>query len=118
MERKYLMAIDAGTGSVRAVLFDTEGNQIGVSQQEWFHREDPRWPGSMDFDWRHNWQLASGCVRDVLKETGIDPGEIAAISTTCMREGIVLYDENKKELWDNFTVSIFASFLRNCVYLK
>ena len=99
MGKKYLMAIDAGTGSVRAVLFDTEGNQIGVSQQEWFHREDPRWPGSMDFDWRHNWQLASGCVRDVLKETGIDPGEIAAISTTCMREGIVLYDENKKEIW-------------------
>ena len=66
MGQKYLMAVDAGTGSVRAVLFDTEGNQIGVSQQEWFHREDPRWPGSMDFDWVHNWELASGCIRDVL----------------------------------------------------
>ncbi|MBR2664819.1 MAG: autoinducer-2 kinase, partial [Clostridia bacterium] len=99
MGQKYLMAIDAGTGSVRAVLFDTEGNQIGVSQQEWFHREDPRWPGSMDFDWTHNWELASGCVRDVLADTGIDPAEIAAVSTTCMREGIVLYDENKKEIW-------------------
>lgn len=32
---KYLMAIDAGTGSVRAVLFDLEGNQLGCSQQEW-----------------------------------------------------------------------------------
>ena len=31
---KYLMAIDAGTGSVRAVLFDLEGNQLGCSQQE------------------------------------------------------------------------------------
>lgn len=39
---KYLMAIDAGTGSVRAVLFDTDGNQIGVAQTEWTHREDPR----------------------------------------------------------------------------
>ena len=43
----YLMALDAGTGSVRAVLFDTSGNQIGVVQKEWTHREDPRWPGSM-----------------------------------------------------------------------
>ena len=72
MGQKYLMAVDAGTGSVRAVLFDTEGNQIGVSQQEWFHREDPRWPGSMDFDWVHNWELASGCIRDVLAETGYE----------------------------------------------
>ena len=47
---KYLMAIDAGTGSVRAVLFDLEGNQLGCSQQEWEHAEDPRYPGSMDFD--------------------------------------------------------------------
>jgi len=99
MAQQYLMAVDAGTGSVRAVLFDTDGNQIGVSQQEWFHREDPRWPGSMDFDWKHNWDLASGCIRDVLRDTGVDPAEIAAVSTTCMREGIVLYDDHGQEIW-------------------
>lgn len=96
---KYLMALDAGTGSVRAVLFDLEGNQLGVSQQEWEHREDPRFPGSMNFDWTHNWDLTCGCIRDVLKETGIAPSEIAAISTTCMREGIVLYDKDYNEIW-------------------
>lgn len=96
---QYLMAIDAGTGSVRAVIFDTEGNQICVSQQEWEHKEDPRYPGSMDFDWIHNWELASQCIRDVLKESGIDPAEIAGIATTSMREGIVLYDKNGKEIW-------------------
>lgn len=96
---KYLMALDAGTGSIRAVLFDLDGNQIGVSQQEWEHKTDPRFPGSMDFDWVHNWELASGCIRDVLADTGIDPSKIAAISTTCMREGIVLYDKDYHELW-------------------
>ena len=96
---KYLMALDAGTGSVRAVLFDLEGNQLGVSQQEWEHKEDLRFPGSMDFDWTHNWDLTCGCIRDVLKETGIDPSEIAAVSTTCMREGIVLYDRDYNEIW-------------------
>ena len=118
MGQKYLMAVDAGTGSVRAVLFDTEGNQIGVSQQEWFHREDPRWPGSMDFDWVHNWELASGCIRGVIAKTGIDPADIAAVSTTCMREGIVLYDEH----WKKGVIGIVASrlteiYFRPCVVL-
>jgi len=36
---KYLMAIDAGTGSVRAVIFDEEGNQLSVAQEEWTHLE-------------------------------------------------------------------------------
>ena len=97
--QKYLMAIDAGTGSVRALLFDLEGNQIGCVQQEWTHKEDPRWPGSMDFDWNHNWQLACSCIKGVLAETKIDTKDIAAISTTCMREGIVLYDKAGKEIW-------------------
>lgn len=96
---RYLMAVDAGTGSVRAVLFDLEGNQIGCVQEEWNHKEDPRWSGSMDFDWVHNWRLASGCIRGVLAETKIDPADIAAVSTTCMREGIVLYDDAGNEIW-------------------
>lgn len=96
---KYLMAVDAGTGSVRALLFDLTGNQIGCVQQEWTHSEDPRWPGSMNFDWVHNWKLACSCIKGVLNETKINPKNIAAISTTCMREGIVLYDKSGKEIW-------------------
>ena len=99
MAQRYLMAIDAGTGSVRAVLFDTEGAQLGCVQKEWTHLEDPRFPGSMDFDWKHNWELASSCVRGVLAETGVDPAQVAAVSTTCMREGIVLYDAEGREIW-------------------
>lgn len=37
----YLMALDAGTGSIRAVIFDTEGNQIAVGQAEWRHLAVP-----------------------------------------------------------------------------
>lgn len=96
---KYLLAVDAGTGSVRAVLFDTDGNQTGCVQKEWTHREDPRWPGSMDFDWKTNWNLACLCIRGVLAETKVNPADIAAVSTTSMREGIVLYDRDGKEIW-------------------
>ncbi|MCR4763959.1 MAG: autoinducer-2 kinase [Lachnospiraceae bacterium] len=94
-----LLAIDAGTGSVRAVLFDTEGNQLGVEQREWEHPSDPRFPGSMNFDWATDWSLACDCIRGVLKKTGVSPEEIAAVSTTCMREGILLYDRDGKEIW-------------------
>ena len=96
---KYLMAIDAGTGSIRAVLFDLEGNQIACSQQEWSHIEDPKYPGSMNFDWVNDWKLAKQCIAGAIKESGIESAEIAAISTTCMREGIVLYDREGKEIW-------------------
>lgn len=75
----YLMALDAGTGSVRAVLFDTAGNQIGVSQHEWEHLEDPRYPGSMDFDWNNNWALTVQCIKNVIRDTHISPSDIAAI---------------------------------------
>jgi autoinducer 2 (AI-2) kinase len=99
MSDDYLMAVDAGTGSVRAVIFDARGNQIGFSQREWKHNEDPRYPGSMDFDWKTNWALACSCIRNALVETGITASQIAAVSTTCMREGIVLYDRAGKEIW-------------------
>ena len=75
MSKKYFLAVDAGTGSVRAVLFDLEGSQIACVQQEWEHKEDPRYPGSMDFDWTYNWELTCGCIRGVLKESGIAPEE-------------------------------------------
>lgn len=99
MSNKYLLALDAGTGSVRAVIFTADGAQRACVQREWTHREDPRFPGSMDFAWNHNWSLAVDCIRGVLAQSGIAPEDIAGISTTCMREGIVLYDEAGDEIW-------------------
>ncbi len=95
----YLMAVDAGTGSIRAVIFSPDGEQLGCVQREWTHRGDPRWPGSVCFDWADCWALASGCIRGVLEQTGVAPGDIAALSTTSMREGILLYDREGRELW-------------------
>lgn len=99
MSEKYLMAVDAGTGSVRAVLFTTTGKEVGCVQREWFHAEDPRYPGSMDFDWTGNWELTCLCIREVILQAGISSEEIASVSTTCMREGIVLYDKDGEEIW-------------------
>lgn len=96
---KYLMAIDAGTGSVRAVIFDTLGNQISVAQKEWTHLEEEGVPNSMSFDFVTNWLLVCACIRESLKTANLSGEDIVALSATSMREGIVLYDKEGKELW-------------------
>ena len=106
---KYLLAIDAGTGSVRAVLFDLKGNQMGVCAQEWSHKEEKGVPFSMSFDFKNNWQKVCECIQGVIKKTNIDAKDILALSATSMREGIVLYDKNQKELWAVANVDARAS---------
>ncbi|MBZ4222751.1 autoinducer-2 kinase [Bacillus wiedmannii] len=95
----HLLAFDAGTGSIRAVLFDLLGNQIAVSQKEWIHKTDSRYPGSMNFDVKENWQLVQQCTKEVLQRSNISPSSIQAISATSMREGFVLYDKDGQEIW-------------------
>ena len=107
--KKYLMAIDAGTGSVRSVIFDESFNQIAVAQREWTHPEDPRYEGAIDFDVNHNKALVFDTIHEVLETSGVSGDSIAAISTTSMREAFVLYDENGKEIWAVSNVDARAS---------
>ncbi len=99
MSGRFLLAVDAGTGSCRAVLFDERARQIGVSLREWVHHTPPGVPGGQDFDVHANWELICACVRDVLGRTGVAAQEVAAVSTTSMREGIVVYDGGGQEIW-------------------
>jgi len=96
---QYLMAIDAGTGSVRAVIFDTKGNQISVAQKEWIHLEEAGVPHSMGFDTKSNWDLTVWCIQEALKNANLQGSDILAVSATSMREGIVLYDKEGEALW-------------------
>ena len=96
---QYLMAIDAGTGSVRAVIFDTKGNQISVAQKEWIHLEVENVPNSMTFDTDKNWDLTVLCIQESLKNANLEGTDIVAVSATSMREGIVLYDKESEALW-------------------
>lgn len=65
----YLMSLDAGTGSIRAVIFDLAGNQIAHGRAEWQHWRC-RAPGSMEFDLSRNWQLACQCIRQPCSAPG------------------------------------------------
>jgi autoinducer 2 (AI-2) kinase len=94
---ELLLAIDAGTGSCRAVLFDTDGHQLAIGQREYSHHELPGAPGSQVFDTATNWELICACTREAL--AGVDPDAVRAVSATSMREGMVLYDRSGREIW-------------------
>ncbi len=94
---RQILALDAGTGSGRAVLFDETGRQLAAAAREWQHREEPGVPGSMTFAREANWALLTEAIREVL--ASVPDARVAAVSTTSMREGIALYDEAGGELW-------------------
>ncbi|OIX86405.1 autoinducer-2 kinase [Serratia fonticola] len=96
---QYLMALDAGTGSIRAVIFDLEGNQVSVGQAEWQHLAVPDVPGSMEFDLAKNWHLTCQCIHQALKMAAIAPEAIASVAACSMREGIVIYDAEGQPIW-------------------
>lgn len=95
----HLLAIDAGTGSARAVIFDATGREVAMAAREYAHAPVPGVPGSQAFDTGGNWRLICACVREALAAAGLAAERIAAVSATSMREGMVLYDARGRELW-------------------
>ncbi len=113
---KYLMAIDAGTGSVRSVIFDLKGQQVAMAQQEWHHLEEDGVASSMTFDYSSNWNLVVACIKKSLTESGLQGTDIAAVSATSMREGILAYDAKGDAVWGVANVDARAS--QEVAYLK
>lgn len=94
-----ILAIDAGTGSVRSAVFDTDGTFIGAASRPWEHIAEAGVPGSMAFDTARNWDLVRETVHEALARTGTDAHDIAAVSASSMREGLVLLDSSGREIW-------------------
>ena len=96
---QYVMAVDAGTGSCRAVIFDKNGRQVSIAQHEWSHLPLAGVPGSQVFDTKSNWSLISHCIRESMSNASISPSQVKAVSASSMREGMVLYDKTGREVW-------------------
>jgi autoinducer 2 (AI-2) kinase len=96
---RHLAAIDAGTGSGRCVIFDGEGRQVAIASREWSHPQIPEFPGAFVFETDKNWRLICKSTREAIQQAGIRPEEIAGVSATSMREGMVLYDDVGTEIW-------------------
>ena len=97
--KRYFLVLDAGTGSIRSIIFDTLGNQIAIAQYEWEHTPEAGVAGSMGFDYVRGWELAKRCIRESIANSRINPAEIAAVSASSMGEGIVVYDGDQHEIW-------------------
>ncbi len=88
--KKYILAIDAGTTSSRAVLFDKHGAQIGIAQHE-FTQYFPK-EGWVEHNPEEIWETQLQSIQDVMKHTGIAPDEIDSIGITNQRETTVIWD--------------------------
>ncbi|MCH8497126.1 MAG: glycerol kinase GlpK [Marinobacter sp.] len=86
----YLMAIDQGTTSSRAIIFTREGRIVAVAQQE-FHQYFPR-DGWVEHDAVEIWDSTLRVCRQVLEKAGLAAPELAAIGITNQRETTVIWD--------------------------
>jgi glycerol kinase len=89
--KKYLIALDEGTTSCRAILFDTAQNIVGIAQRE-FTQHYPQ-PGWVEQDPMEIYSCQYGVMTELLARTGIDPHEIAGIGITNQRETTILWDK-------------------------
>lgn len=92
---KYVIALDQGTTSSRAILFDRDAGIRGVAQEE-FPQIYPQ-AGWVEHDPRAIWSTQLSVACRVLEKTGIEAGEIAALGITNQRETTVVWDRHTGE---------------------
>lgn len=89
---KYIMSIDQGTTSSRAILFDKEGDIKGVAQRE-FKQYFPK-SGWVEHDANEIWTSVLAVMTEVLNENEINADQIEGIGITNQRETTVIWDKN------------------------
>jgi glycerol kinase len=87
---KLILALDQGTTSSRAILFDRAGTVRGQAQRE--HRQIFPQPGWVEHDPIEIWQSQIGVARQVMSEANASAADIAAIGITNQRETVVVWD--------------------------
>ena len=99
---KYLAALDQGTTSSRAVIFTEDGQMIASYNRE-FPQHYPK-PGWVEHDPRDILDTQITSLREAVKLSGVDPGEIAAVGITNQRETTFLWDRKTGECVGNAIV--------------
>lgn len=89
-EKQYIMAIDQGTTSSRAIIFDKAGNNVGSSQKE-FTQIFPE-SGWVEHNANEIWNSVQSVIAGALIESGVRPDNIKGIGITNQRETTVIWD--------------------------
>lgn len=92
---KYIMAIDQGTSSTRAIIFDKQGHNVAMAQKQ-LENFYPN-PGWVEQDARVIWASVVGVMFEVLAKSGIKDQQISAIGITNQRETTVVFDKDTGE---------------------
>lgn len=89
---KYIMAIDEGTTSTRAILFNHAGEIVSVAQKEftqYFAQE-----GWVEHDANEIWLALLACMSECIMKSHIDPSQVAGIGITNQRETAVIWNKD------------------------
>ena len=89
---RFILSLDQGTTSSRAIIFDKQGNSIATAQKE-FTQIFPE-PGWVEHDANEIWSTQLGVVTEVVAKAGLTIGDIAAIGITNQRETTVVWDRD------------------------
>ena len=117
---QYILALDQGTTSCRAVIFDKKGQIISSAQEE-FTQHFPN-PGWVEHDPQEIWKTQSTMARKALKKAGVNPGEIAGIGITNQRETAVVWDKETGQpiypaiVWQDKRTSEYCDELKSQGY--
>ena len=87
---KYILALDQGTTSSRAVLFNRDAKPVAIAQQE-FTQYFPK-PGWVEHDALEIWQTQKNVMQAVLQKAGVAASQIESVGITNQRETSVLWD--------------------------
>lgn len=90
MAGKYVLAIDQGTTSSRAIVFDDDQKIVAAAQQE-FTQHFPK-SGWVEHDAEEIWEGVVAVCRDAVSKAGLQPADIAAIGITNQRETTIVWD--------------------------
>lgn len=92
MASKYILAIDQGTTSSRALVFDQAGNTISSAQKE-FPQIYPQ-PGWVEHDPMEIWSSQSTVTAEAVSRANLDSAHIAAVGITNQRETVIVWDRH------------------------
>lgn len=91
-DMKFLLALDQGTTSSRAIVFDAQGEIAGMAQSE-FTQHFPQ-PGWVEHDANEIWETQVGAAKEAIEAAGIATSAIAGIGITNQRETVVVWDRS------------------------
>src|SRR5690625_67713 len=91
MKDKFILSLDQGTTSSRAILFNHAGEIVETAQKE-FEQFFPK-PGWVEHDANEIWTSVLACMAEVLRKADVDPDQVASIGITNQRETTVVWDK-------------------------